>query len=62
MCRVRNNNGSQIIANDIKQFLKTAKAKQEFTHIAIPQENAYIEAFHSIVQREVIDRFEFRSY
>ena len=59
---VRNDNGSQFIANDVKQFLRTAEANQEFTHIATPEENAYIEAFHSIVQREVIDRFEFHGF
>ena len=59
---VRNDNGSQFIANDVKQFLRTAEANQEFTHIATPEENAYIEAFHSIVQREVIDRFEFQGF
>jgi putative transposase len=56
---IRNDNGSQFIANDVKQFLKSVEAKQEFTHIATPEENSYIEAFHSIVQREVIDRYEF---
>lgn len=59
---IRNDNGSQFIANDVKQFLRTVEAKQEFTHIATPQENSYIEAFHSIVQREVVDRFEFSGY
>lgn len=59
---VRNDNGSQFIANDVRQFLKSAEAKQEFTHIATPQENSYIEAFHSIVQREVVDRWEFASF
>lgn len=59
---VRNDNGSQFIANDVKQFLSSAQAKQEFTHIATPQENSYIEAFHSIVQTEVIERFEFAGY
>lgn len=59
---IRNDNGSQFIANDVKQFLLSSEAKQEFTHIATPQENSYIEAFHSIVQSEVIDRFEFESY
>lgn len=58
---IRNDNGSQFIANDVKRFLKSADALQEFTHIATPEENAYIEAFHSIVQREVIDRFIFES-
>ena len=56
---IRNDNGSQFIANDVKAFLRAAEAKQEFTHIATPEENAYIEAFHSILQREVIERFEF---
>jgi hypothetical protein len=36
--------------------------KQEFTHVATPEENSYIEAFHSILQRELIDRFEFSSF
>lgn len=59
---VRNDNGSQFIANDVKQFLASTEARQEFTHIATPQENSYIEAFHSIVQTEVIERFEFASF
>lgn len=59
---VRNDNGSQFIANDVRQFLQSAEAKQEFTHIAAPQENACIEAYHSIVQHEVVERFEFASY
>lgn len=59
---VRNDNGSQFIANDVKQFLASSEARQEFTHIATPQENSYIEAFHSIVQTEVIERFEFAGF
>lgn len=47
---IRNDNGSQFIANDVKNYLKSAQAKQEFTHIATPEENSYIEAFHSILQ------------
>ena len=48
---IRNDNGSQFIANNVKQYLRTAEANQEFTHIATPEENSYIEAFHSIIQR-----------
>ncbi len=59
---IRNDNGSQFIANSVKQFLISAEAKQEFTHIATPEENSYIEAYHSILQREVIERFEFAGY
>lgn len=58
---IRNDNGSQFIANDVKRFLAGMEAKQEFTHIATPEENSYIEAFHSILQREVIERFIFES-
>lgn len=35
---------------------------QEFTHIATPQENSYIESFHSNFEREVVKRFESNSY
>ena len=59
---IRNDNGSQFIANDVRRFLFSMQAHQEFTHIAIPEENAYIEAFHSVLQRDVIDRNEFNSY
>jgi putative transposase len=59
---LRNDNGSQFIANDVKAFLKTIGIKQEFTHIATPEENAYIESFHSTLQRDVIERYEWNSY
>lgn len=59
---IRNDNGAQFIANSVKQYLQSAEAKQEFTHIATPEENSYIEAYHSILQRELIDRNEFSSY
>jgi len=59
---IRNDNGSQFLANQVRSFLVQLEAKQEFTHIATPEENAYIEAFHSILQRELIERFEFSSF
>ena len=59
---VRNDNGSQFIAHDVRQFLRAAEANQEFTHVATPEENAYIEAYHSILETEVVQRFEFESY
>jgi transposase InsO family protein len=59
---VRNDNGSQFIANKVRHYLRELEAKQEFTHIATPEENAYIESFHSILEREVIQRFDFSSY
>lgn len=59
---IRNDNGSQFLANQVRQFLTKLEARQEFTHVATPEENSYIEAFHSIVQRELIERFEFVSF
>lgn len=59
---IRNDNGSQFLANLVRQFLSQLEAQQEFTHVATPEENAYIEAFHSILDRELIQRIEFSSF
>jgi putative transposase len=59
---IRNDNGSQFIAHSVRETLKELEAHQEFTHVATPEENAYIEAFHSIQQKELMDRFSFNSY
>lgn len=59
---IRNDNGSQFIAHKVREALRELEAQQEFTHVATPEENAYIEAFHSIQQRELFDRFSFASY
>lgn len=59
---IRNDNGSQFIAHKVREALKLMEAKQEFTHVATPEENAYIEAFHSIQQKELIDRHSFASF
>jgi len=58
---LRNDNGSQFIATAVREYLKGKGIYQEFSHVATPQDNAYIEALHSNLQREVIDRFEFES-
>lgn len=59
---LRNDNGSQFIAHAVRNFLKRSEIKQAFTHIATPEENSYIEAFHSILEYDVIGRTEFASY
>jgi len=58
---LRNDNGSQFIATAVRAYLKEKGILQEFSHVATPEDNAYIEALHSNLQREVIDRFEFDS-
>ena len=59
---IRNDNGSQFIAHRVRQTLQDLEAKQEFTHVATPEENSYIESFHSIQQRELMDRYRFESF
>lgn len=59
---IRNDNGSQFIAHKVREALRSMEAKQEFTHVATPEENAYIEAFHSIEQHELIERHSFASF
>jgi transposase InsO family protein len=59
---IRNDNGSQFLAHQVREAFKALEARQEFTHVATPEENAYIEAFHFIQQRELIDRFTFASF
>lgn len=59
---IRNDNGSQFIAHKVREVLQSLEARQEFTHVATQEENAYIEAFHSIEQSELIDRHPFSSY
>jgi len=59
---LRNDNGSQFLAHSVRNFLKNSEVKQEFTHVATPEENAYIEAFHSILEHDVIERNVFDSY
>ena len=57
---VRSDNGSQFIANEVQQYFKDNDIKQEFTKPATPQQDAHIEAYHSIMESCVCQRFEFK--
>lgn len=46
----------------MRHHLRSLDVRQEFTHVATPQENSYIESFHSNFEREVVRRFVFSSY
>ena len=59
---IRNDNGSQFIATSVRSYLDEINVLHEFTHVATPEDNAYIEAFHSIMQRELVSRYEFESF
>lgn len=59
---VRSDNGSQFIALTVRDYLATIGVEQEFTHVATPEENAHIEAYHGILKRDVFDRFEYHNF
>ena len=58
---LRNDNGSQFIAHIIREYLREQGINQEFTHVATPEKNAFIEAYHSLIERSVEQRYEFES-
>ncbi|WP_262887060.1 IS3 family transposase [Kordia antarctica] len=59
---IRSDNGSQFIAKNVREYLELIGVSQEFTHIATPEENAHIEAYHGILKKEVFQRFEYRTF
>ena len=46
----------------VEQFLSSSNIKHERIHPATPREDAHIESFNSILEKEVIRRFEFSSF
>lgn len=56
---LRNDNGSQFIAHALREYLQEKQVVQEFIHVATPEENSFIEAYHSIVEREVLQPRQF---
>lgn len=60
---IRCDNGSQFVAQRVRSFFEQRSgAKQEFTRPATPEQNGHIEAFHSIIQRTLCDRFYFDDF
>ena len=59
---IRSDNGSQFIANKLREYLKVVGIDQEFTHIATPEENAHIEAYHGILKRDLFDKYEYFTF
>lgn len=56
---VRNDNGSQFIADLVQQYFQDKNVIQEFTKPATPEQNAHIESYHSIMESVVCKRYEF---
>lgn len=59
---VRSDNGSQFIAKSVREYLGLIGVQQEFTHVATPEENAHIEAYHGILKKEVFTRVDYRTF
>ena len=58
---VRNDNGSQFVADAVQKYFRDRTVVQEFTKPATPEQNAHIESYHSIMERAVCKRYEFES-
>ena len=59
---IRSDNGSQFIAKNVREYLGLIGVQQEFTHVATPEENAHIEAYHGILKKEVFNRVDYRTF
>jgi putative transposase len=58
--RMRSGNGTRF--NTVENFLSTMNIPHERIHPATPKEDAHIESFNSILEREVIRRVEFEIF
>ncbi len=56
---VRNDNGSQMVAQCVQKYFEKRNVVQEFTKPATPEQNAHIESYHSIIERVICQRYEF---
>lgn len=59
---IRSDNGSQFIAIKVREYLAMIGVQQKFTHIATPEENAHIEAYHGILKKEVFKRVDYQYF
>lgn len=59
---IRSDNGSQFIANSVREYINLVGIEQEFTHVATPEENAHIESYHGTLKRDIFDRIEYSNY
>ena len=59
---IRSDNGSQFIAKSVREYLGLIGVSPEFTHVATPEENAHVEAYHGILKKEVFQRFEYFNF
>lgn len=58
---IRNDNGSQFVAEMVQKYFKAKGVKQEFTIPATPEQNAHIESYHSIIEKIICKGYQFDS-
>lgn len=58
---IRTDNGAQFISRVVRDYMGSSNILQEFTRPATPQQNGHIEAFHSVMEKALIRRYEFDS-
>jgi transposase InsO family protein len=58
---LRTDNGSQFIAHGLQKYVSKQEITHEFTHVATPEENSYVESLFSCVERDVIQAYEFEN-
>lgn len=58
---LRTDNGSQFISHGLARYCKSEGINHEFTHVATPEENSYVESLFSCVEKEVVLAYEFDS-
>ena len=51
-----------LLCNTVENFLSMMNIPHERIHPGTPKEDAHIESFNSILEREVIRKFEFESF
>lgn len=59
---IRTDNGPQFVSKAFHTFCEEAGLEHERTPIRTPNKNAFIESFHSILERECYQRHCFESY
>ncbi|OUQ86138.1 hypothetical protein B5G50_15490 [Brevibacillus brevis] len=59
---IRTDNGPQFISHTFESSCETFQIEHERIPPKTPNKNAHIEAFHSILEKECLERHEFESY
>ncbi len=58
---VRNDNGSQFVAQTVRDYFEDKGVIQEFTKPATPEQNAHIESYHSIMESVICQKYIFET-